>query len=640
VSARAIPEFVCYPNLLSFETTPGNVDAFMHSVAAAGVRHVQVNHLPDLMHPEQLSQPGNVYLWFANFGPPLDLFFSSNLNRGLYPEMYLERNRRTLLRFVESARRHGIQPMLYLCEPRFVPERFFERHPTLRGPRVDNPTCSTKPLFALCTDLPEVREHYRQMMAQAMGLAPDLSMATIFTSDSGSGFDYNPHTYAGPNGAGFNQKFPLEKRVERFLSLLCDAARQVNPQFTVNLSSGFSEQTRARIFAIAPQGVVGSVYGLYDWAGGLEEHWGYHQALWGEPKAKWNVLTLDRTKAAEDRFADMQARFELASRGGKNPIVHAELPTTDYPRPVRYTPHPFETVRLMKDLHRLGAKRVALWGVISSSELVPQDVNLAAMQAANENINADAATLITQIARQWVGEKHAAALVEAWRLCDQAWTRRPLWNHVGLPKQALPGPLVPDLLALKPQETAYYRTIALDELEQIQGCGSFIRHEPDERVRDYVVHELYEKQTLHGLLQAVQLLDHAASGAAAPVAESLQRQRDHIHVAYLMQRSHYNWYDAGRYLVPGDQPRPVRSMTQIVDDEIDHTLQMIQLLDGRQNQFIRTMNSDQMTYEFGPSFTSHLKCRVEVMRRHRNDPVRNLNGQLGKFQAYLKAMET
>ena len=277
---NAIPDLICYPNLLPFETTQDNVDKFMRTLQRAGVGHVQVNHLPDLMHPEQLNQPDNVYLWFANFGPPLDLFFSSDLNRGLYPEMYLERNRKVLARFAESARRHGMKPMLYLCEPRFVPERFFQRHPTLRGPRVDNPTCSTRPLYALCTDLPEVRDHYRQLMAQAMALAPDLSMVTIFTSDSGSGFDYNPDTYAGPNGAGFNQKFPLDKRVVRFLSLLCDEGRRKNPSFTVNLTSGVSPEWRAKILAAAPDGVVGSVYGLYDWVGGLEEQWGYHQALW------------------------------------------------------------------------------------------------------------------------------------------------------------------------------------------------------------------------------------------------------------------------------------------------------------------------------------------------------------------------
>jgi hypothetical protein len=405
------------------------------------------------------------------------------------------------------------------------------------------------------------------------------------------------------------------------------------------MTSGFEPEWREKILAASPDGVCGSVYGIYDWEGGLEEQWGYHQALWGIPKAKWNVRNLDRAEAAKDRFADMQKRFDLAARDGKNPIVHAELPTTDYPRPVRYTPHPFETIRIMKDLARLGARRLALWGVINPPDLVPQDVNMEAMKAVNADIKADPALLVTRIAEGWVGAKHAPALVEAWRLCDLAWSRRPMWDHTGLRKQTMPGPLVPDLAALKPEETAYYRTVALDDLERIQGLGAFIRHEPDERNRDYVLHELYEKQTLPGLQKACEQLEKEAAGSDSASAAILLRQRDHIRFGYLIQRSHYNWYEAGRHIVPGDKPGEGRSMPEIVDDEMGVTRELISLLEGRQNQFMRTMQSDAMTYEFGPGFTGHLTLRLEVMRRHRNDPPRNLNGLLGTFHAYLKDME-
>jgi hypothetical protein len=239
----------------------------------------------------------------------------------------------------------------------------------------------------------------------------------------------------------------------------------------------------------------------------------------------------------------------------------------------------------------------------------------------------------------WVGARHADALVEAWRICDVTWTRRPLWNHCGLPKYAMPGPLVPDLLALKPAETAYYRTIALDKLDEIQGTGAWIRHEPDERNRDYVISELYERQTLPGLEQAATLLEKEAAGAEPAIAAILLRQREHILFATMIQRSHYNWYEAGRHIVPGANPGTGRSMTAIVDDEIANTIALVALLDGRQEQFMRTMSSDQMTYEFGPGFTSHLKERITVMQRHRSDPTRTLTDSLGKFHAYLKDME-
>lgn len=634
----AIQTILCYPNVLPFATTDANIDEFMQGMKNAGVTHVQVNHLPDLMHPELLAQPKNVYLWFGAFGPPLDLYVSSRLNQGLWPEMYLERNRRTLLQFVAAARRYGIQPLLYLCEPRFVPERFFRRHPNLRGPRVDNPVCSQTPIYALCTDRPEVREHYGEMMTKLMQLVPDLAMASIFTSDSGSGFDYNPDTYAGANGAGFNRGIPLEKRVARWLRTLLDAARAVNPEFTINLTSGFPPETRAKILAICPPGIVGSVYGLYDWEGGLEEHWGYHQAVWGIPKAKWNVRTLDRLAAAADRFADMQERFDAAAHGGREPVVHAEIPTYDYPRPLRYVPHPFETIRLMQDIVRLGATRIAAWGVINPPSMVPFDVNAEAMRLINENVTADPTALVTGIAERWVGQARAARLVEIWRQCDQAWTHRPMWTHFGLLKYAFPGPLVPDLTALRAYEIAYYRTVALDTLENIQGLGAWLPMESDERNRDYVLHEIYQRETLPVLRDSVALLEQEAQQASGAAREAWQCQRDFLYLAYLYQRTHYNWYEAGRYLSPGDNPGRGRSLVAIIDDEMENTRLFIEFLRGRAERFLRLYPSDFMCYEFGPSLVTHLEQRLVVMQAHRHDPPRSLSDRLLKMRDYLKSL--
>jgi hypothetical protein len=627
----AFTTFVCYPNLLPFEPTDDAVDRFMATMAQAGITHVQVNHLPDLMHPETISQPDNFYLSFANFGPPLDLFVASALNRGLYPELYLERNRRCLLRFAAAARQHGITPMLYLCEPRFVPERFFQKHPTLRGPRVDNPTCSTRPLYALCTDLAEVQAHYREMMATMMALAPDLAMASIFTSDSGSGFDYNPDTYAGPNGAGFNRRYPIERRAMNFLTLLLEEGRKVNPEFSVNLTSGFSPELRARILKIAPEGVVGSVYGLYDWEGGLEEQWGYHQAM-------RDPASLDRDAARAERFADMQARFDVAAAGGKSPIVHAELPTYDYPRPLRYTPHPFETIRLMKDNARLGATRLSLWGRISPKELVPWDANMAALRAANDDITADAETLVRRLTVAWAGEAHADALYEAWRLCDRAITTRPLWAHsfTGM-KDALPGPLVPDLERLAPAERAYYRTTMLDDLERTNGFGYYVPHQDDEAVRDYVLHTLYESELFPALEQAIALLEGVqATGDAAAV---LAHQRDHIRCFQLWMRSSYNWFEAGRYIVPGAGQGSGRPLPAIIDDEIAVTEALIALLDGCHERFLTAFYSDAMPDIPGPSFVNHLKQRIAIMQRHRDDAPGVLTARLEKLHAYLRTLE-
>jgi hypothetical protein len=620
----------CYPNLLPFELNDASIDEFMGAMAATGVTHVQVNHLQDLMHPEALSQPDNVYLWFANFGAPLDLFVNSDLNQGLYPLLYLDRNKRCLMKFVAAARRYGILPILYLCEPRFVPERFFARHPTLRGARVDNPIASRTPLYALCTDRPEVLEHYRQMMAAMLKLVPDLAGCVIFTSDSGAGFDYNPYTYAGANGAGFNQKIPLSSRVSGFLSTLLSAGRAVNPEFYVNLSSGFPPRERAAILAACPRGITGSVYGALSWTGGLEEQWAYHQA-------RFSIARLDRTKARQWRLDDMRARLEASRVHGEDPRVHISVPTHDYIDPIRYAPHPFECARLLKDYAAMGVRRLALWGVITSPQLLPHDINREVVKALLQDIDRDGDELIREFAGRWVGRPHADALVEAWRLSDTAMTRRPLWNHFfGWDKQLMPGPLVPDLTRLTPDQRSYYHGIGHQDLDRIQGLGCFLPHEPDERNRDHVLEHGYRRGSLTQLTQAVSLLRDQAATAAAEVRTVLLGQAEHIEFSLLWQRSACNWFEAGRYLLPGREPRFERSLTQIIDDEIDLSLRMHALIDGRADRFIKLFWSDHMMYQHGPGFPQNLLRRVEVMRAHRDDPVRAMNDHAARVIQYLK----
>lgn len=628
----------CYPNLLPFELTQENIEAFMKSVASAGATHVQINHVEDLMHPEALGQPDNVYLWFANFGAALDMFVTSDLNEGLYPRLYLDRNVRCLKRFAAAALRHQLKPILYLCEPRFVPERFFQRHPNLRGARVDNPVASRVPLFALCTDLPEVKAHYQQMMSKMMQLVPELAGAVIFTSDSGSGFDYNPYTYAGSNGAGFNQKFPLARRVSNWLAALATAGQQVNPKFTVKLTSGFPPEERAKILALTPPGVSGNVQGALSWTGGLEEQWAYHQK-------RFDIAALNRDEARQARLQDMCTRLEAGRVNGQEPTVHVAIPTYDYLDPLRYVPHPWEVVRLLQDYAAMGIKRIALWGIITSPhgrDAVVWDINRHAMLACFEDISLNTDALMQSIAQRWVGSEHAGLLVEAWRRCEEAITRRPLWNHFfGWEKQMLPGPLVPDLTALTAQEKSYYWGLGQQDLERVQGVGYFVPHEPDEANRQYVLEHEYRGRTLPRLEQSLALLEQGEREAPAAARAVFRCQREHVLLAYLFQRSQYNWFEAGRYLAPGKNPGPGRTMVQIIDDEIEVSQQMHQLMAGstgneHQSRLLKTFWSDHMMYQHGPGFTGFLLRRISVMQAHRLDQPRSLSERLAKMHQFLK----
>jgi hypothetical protein len=133
-------------------------------------------------------------------------------------------------------------------------------------------------------------------------------------------------------------------------------------------------------------------------------------------------------------------------------------------------------------------------------------------------------------------------------------------------------------------------------------------------------------------------LEKAATTAPSKATAVLKEQAEHIRFAWLFQRTHRNWYEAGQHLVQGVGAYPRRPFAEIVDDEVSVTREMIKLLDGRVSQFIRSYPSDNMTYEFGDGLVGQLRTRIEVMQRHRDDKPLPLGDRLEKVKAHLAAL--
>ena len=112
----------------------------------------------------------------------------------------------------------------------------------LRGARVDHPFRSLKPRYNLTLAHPAVREHYAEMMENLMKAVPELEYISIWTNDSGAGFEYTSTLYVGRNGGAYlirewksNEEIASRagENIMRFMKLLRDAARKINPQFRV-----------------------------------------------------------------------------------------------------------------------------------------------------------------------------------------------------------------------------------------------------------------------------------------------------------------------------------------------------------------------------------------------------------------------
>ena len=146
----------------------------LHRAAAT---HVVVNDAP--LSILQVMDPENSYLRFTTYGHSPDKFVASTWNEGIYHPSILEQNRQALLYQARLAKAHGFRCWVRCTEMTLMPESFFQRHPSLRGPRVDNPACSTSPRFALCPMVPEVQDHYRQLITKLLQLCPEIDELQI-----------------------------------------------------------------------------------------------------------------------------------------------------------------------------------------------------------------------------------------------------------------------------------------------------------------------------------------------------------------------------------------------------------------------------------------------------------------------------
>ncbi|MFH1763654.1 MAG: hypothetical protein ABIF09_05615, partial [Gemmatimonadota bacterium] len=216
-------------------------EEYVRRLAESGFTHAEVNGLA-FPRGIETGPPGEAYPMFYTYCPALDQFVESDLGEGLYPREYLSANLDFLKRNADLALKYGLIPGLLCFEPRNVPEEFFRRYPMLRGARVDHPFRSFKPRYNMTITHRLVREHYAQMVGRLMEEVPELGFLSVWSNDSGAGFEHTQSLYVGRNGGAYlirewkdHQEIARAAgdNALRFLRTLRDAGRAVNPEFRV-----------------------------------------------------------------------------------------------------------------------------------------------------------------------------------------------------------------------------------------------------------------------------------------------------------------------------------------------------------------------------------------------------------------------
>jgi len=435
-------------------------ESYVRRLAESGFTHLEVNGLAFPAGIET-GPPDEAYPMFYTYCPALDQFVESDLGAGLYPPEHLSANLEYLRQNAELARRYGMVPGLLCFEPRSVPEEFFQRYPMLRGARVDHPFRSFKPRYNMTIAHPLVREHYAQMVRSLMAEVPELGFLSIWTNDSGAGFEHTQSLYVGRNGGAYLiREWKDEGEIARaagsnalrFLEVLRDAGRETNPDFRV--------MTRMESF-----------YGEHDviWSGlgdGLDvEAASLVMRGWDMPYShpRYPSRSIVAGSVYQQDLSPDEGRLatELEGRASRAHFYFGAGPNLLF-APLVGVPYPSLTFQRLKLLHEGGVKHLAHLGGTHPPELVPFNVNHEVLRAFQFDPEMDPDRTLGRIAKGWAGEELATTLRQAWESVEEAILAfphvTPLYSTYGFVWYRLwARPLVPNIEAISAEERAYYQ---------------------------------------------------------------------------------------------------------------------------------------------------------------------------------------
>lgn len=590
-------------------------EAYAAEMARAGFTHLEVN---SLAFPEALEEgaPGEVYPRFYTYLPALDQFVDSFLNRGIYPKEYLEANLARLAEGAELAARHGLVPMLTCFEPRSVPERLLQRHPELRGCRVDHPFRSFRPRFNLAVSHPVVRAHYRELLLKLLRRVPSIGGLSVWSNDSGAGFEYTRSLYVGANGSAYLAREwsaadvfakAAAENVLGFLRLLRDAGREANPGFRVATRLEPFGAERGRIVAGLGDGLDVEVPTL------LAEGWA---SPYGHPK--YPDSRIGPFTVFNNRFdaAERPALRALERRGCRVYAMHAHGPTNNF-EPLLMVPSPWLAGEKLQALRGAGARHLAHFGGVAPPAAVPFAVNDELYRRYLWSPGTALEELIRSIASDWAGPE-APALLRAWRLVDQAvrgFMPHPLFFLWGVWYRVEIRPLVPDIEAIPERDRAYYEKHMLTthhnpgrvDLGKDVLFDLMTAAEAEKAVRRI------EKNALPPLERALAAL----AGREGPVFADLRPRLEALRCWMRTRQAVAVWIaEVHAYLGPADRARRAEARKRLramVAAEIANTREWLALWEEAEVEFMAVSRTRETTFIYDRNFGAHLRRKLALM---------------------------
>ena len=606
---------------------------YIRNAAKNAFTHIDINGLGHTM-PLDNGPKGETYSMFYTYCAALDQFVYSKLNKGLYQFNYLSTNLNNLIKNAKLAVKYGMVPGFTSFEPRNVPEEFFQRYPMLRGARVDHPFRSFQPRYNMTTTHPKVLEHYAEMVKKLLTQIPELGFLSVWSSDSGAGFEYTNSLYVGRNGGAYlirewntHEKIAQQaaENVMRFLRTLRDAANEINPDFRVmtrlepfygeheHIWNGFESKIDAETNSLIAQG----------W------NMPYHHT-----KYKDDNMIMGGSLHMQDFHSSERKKIDdLAKRNAFSHYYFAAGPHSMF-EPLLGVPYPISTFNRLKTLYDGGVKYLAHIGGSCSPDHVPFNVNHEIVSAFQYNPKMDIAETLKNLALKWAGQKYYNSILKVWELTDEAAVSYPnvslMYSICGFTWYRLwQRPFVPNYEALQDEERAYYEDFM---------CTT--PHNPNNV--DLSKDVLFELTTVEQSEKNIKRINKnvlPAVDSALKILEPIIEESNNIlgkknivYDLYIRVKAMKIWFttqlNVAKWIFSVHSYQNTKDLclknkfrkllTESINSEIENT-RSLQSIWNSGIEFMILTDKGETVMVHGDNLEDHLKKRIKLMQKHIND---------------------
>lgn len=341
--------FHCYaPTGFEFDR-----EAYAENLVALGFTSMECNRFSS----HEPLQPYYANYLFTNPSPAP--FVWTKWHEGVWSRDIVEANAAELRACVQTALECDLEPSVTSFLPRPYPEKFFERHPQLRGPVFRHDFLvrgNHAGVHCIDTDHPEGLEFYREVYRQLLQANPGIKQFFFWHADLGTKF--------WPDGEGPSQR-TLAVRIGEFHRLFRDLLDEAGICAQVWLNPWqMKEESLDALNRELPDGVG---FAVKENAGIIH--------FCGTTRMRLKDLTIF-SPALGEVPQKVQA---LAQTAGERPVCCGQyLDFSEDLDPVFGVPHPLLTFRKFQTLRAFGAEASsANWGILSPdvcASRVNQDV--------------------------------------------------------------------------------------------------------------------------------------------------------------------------------------------------------------------------------------------------------------------------